>query len=388
MKPREKQSKGTVGRLLVYLGHPAHYHLFKECIDHYRERGEVKILIKKKDILEDLLQRAGLDYVNIYAKERGGSTLSTALAMLKKAAAIASEARRFKPDLMVGTAAEVAQIGRLLGIPSFIFEEDDVEIIPQMAMAGYRFAHHLVAPSCCSMGKWVGKTITYPSYHELAYLHPNHFRADAAEVARWIPMDRPFHILRFAKLGAFHDGGRRGLTKELAARAIARLEKRGRVFITSERELEPEFEPYRLAIDPLAMHHVLAFASLYLGDSQTMAAEAAVLGTPSIRFNDFVGQIGYLEELEHRYRLTFGIPTSEPERLLELVETLSAPGMKAEWAVRRERMLAEKIDYAAFMISLLTGYPESVRELKGDSRPELVAGRARYPSPAVNEDPI
>lgn len=29
-----------------------------------------------------------------------------------------------------------------------------------------------------------------------------------------------------------------------------------------------------------------------------MAAEATILGTPSIRFNDFVGKLGYLEELE------------------------------------------------------------------------------------------
>ena len=36
-------------------------------------------------------------------------------------------------------------------------------------------------------------------------------------------------------------------------------------------------------IDPSDMHHALAFASLYIGDTQTMAAEAAVLGTPSIR---------------------------------------------------------------------------------------------------------
>jgi predicted glycosyltransferase len=33
---------------------------------------------------------------------------------------------------------------------------------------------------------------------------------------------------------------------------------------------------------------------LYIGDSQTMAAEAAVLGIPSIRFNSFVGKLVYL----------------------------------------------------------------------------------------------
>lgn len=65
------------------------------------------------------------------------------------------------------------------------------------------------------------------------------------------------------------------------------------------------------------IHHAMAFAKMYIGDSQTMAAEAAVLGTPSIRFNDFVGEIGYLEELENTYQLTFGIMTSDRENLLK-----------------------------------------------------------------------
>ena len=42
-----------------------------------------------------------------------------------------------------------------------------------------------------------------------------------------------------------------------------------------------------------------------------MAVEAAMLGTPSLRFNDFAGKIGVLEELEHKYELTFAIPPSE-----------------------------------------------------------------------------
>lgn len=347
-------------RLLVYLGHPAHYHLFKETIRHFNRAGTVKVLIKKKDVLEDLLRSAGVDYVNVFDTERGGSTLATGLAMLRKDWAIFREAREFRPDLMAGTAAEIAHVGRLLGVPSFIFEEDDVEVIPQMAWAGYPFAHHLVAPDCCSMGKWAQKTITYNSYHELAYLHPNHFRPDEEIARRWIPGEEPFFLLRFAKLGAFHDGGRKGLTEELAAEAIRILRERGRVFITSERELEPQFEQYRLAIDPLDMHHVMAFADLYLGDSQTMAAEAAVLGVPSIRFNDFVGEIGYLEELEHRYGLTYGVRTNQPEKMLQLVCELSRSGIRRSWAEKRKRMLREKIDLAAFMIRLFTDYPEKV----------------------------
>ena len=55
---------------------------------------------------------------------------------------------------------------------------------------------------------------------------------------------------------------------------------------------------------------MMAFASLYIGDSQTMAAEAGVIGVPFVRFNDFVGRIGYLRELEDTYHLGFGVHAS------------------------------------------------------------------------------
>ena len=47
----------------------------------------------------------------------------------------------------------------------------------------------------------------------------------------------------------------------------------------------------------------MVFASLYIGDSQTMSAEAGILGTPFVRFNDFVGRINYMTEMEDVYEL-------------------------------------------------------------------------------------
>jgi hypothetical protein len=95
------------------------------------------------------------------------------------------------------------------------------------------------------------------------------------------------------------------------------------------------------------MHHVLYFAKLYIGDSQTMAAEAAVLGTPSIRFNDFVGKLGYLEELAHKYNLSIGIPTNKPGLLFdEIDQLLSNKNLKKDFEYRREIMLRESVDVA------------------------------------------
>ena len=115
------------------------------------------------------------------------------------------------------------------------------------------------------------------------------------------------------------------------------------------------------------MPQLLYCSDLCIGDSQTMAAEAAVLGTPSIRFNDFVGELGYLEELEHKYNLTYGIKTSNPEKLFEKIdELLAIPNLKETWQKRREKMLSEKIDVTAFMVWFIENYPKSVSVMKAN----------------------
>ena len=241
--------------------------------------------------------------------------------------------------------------------------EDDAEAVPLFAKMGMKYATTLLAPESCSVGPYGDKTVFYKGYQELAYLHPNYFTPDQQKVTSLYGDRNQYALLRFASLTAHHDDGVAGIDDELARKIIAILEKKGRVWITSERELSPEFEQYRIAIPAKEMHHAMYFANLYIGDSQTMAAEAAVLGTPSLRFNDFVGRLGYLEELEHKYKLTFGIPTGEPERLIEKVKDIVEDAeSKKIWLERRNHMLTETIDVAAYWTDFFENYPKSVEK--------------------------
>ena len=191
--------------------------------------------------------------------------------------------------------------------------------------------------------------------------------------------------MRFASLNAHHDSGIKGINTDIAERLVKILEPFGTIYITSERPLEPQFEKYRIKINPLDMHNVMAFASLYIGDSQTMAAEAGVLGVPFVRFNDFVGRIGYLRELEDVYELGYGIhasvlPADSPirrndgslqpsgvEELYKRVEELVAmpsDQRRKLWSERRQTMLSDKIDYAKFLTWFIENYPNSATEVK------------------------
>ena len=170
-----------------------------------------------------------------------------------------------------------------------------------------------------------------------------------------------YFILRISKLNAHHDFGIAGLSTELVLEIIELLEKQGRVYISAEGRLDSKLLPYELKINLTDIHHVLFYADILIGDSQSMSVEAALLGTPSIRFSDFARKIGVLEELENKYQLTYGIPTSKPELLISKIQELLLNNkLKEEFILKRKILNNDKIDTAAFFTWFIENYSESV----------------------------
>ena len=116
-----------------------------------------------------------------------------------------------------------------------------------------------------------------------------------------------------------------------------------------------------------------------------MLAVAGILGTPFIRFNDFVDRINYMDELEDVYELGYGIHAtplgadspirradgsqqpSGVEDLYKRVEQLvsmPASERRSTFQKRREKMLAEKIDCAKFLTYFVENYPQSMEETR------------------------
>lgn len=349
--------------ILIQMSHPAHFHLYKNVARNLMNDGhQVFILIKTKDILEDLLKESGLPYYNILKEAHRKSKLGIFWDMLVRDWRMLRFVRKHHIDLLTGSTPEVAQVGWWTRKYRINTGEDDMSVVPLFQKLAGPFIQTILSPVTCDNGKLEPKTVKYNGFHKLAYLHPNRFTADRSVVDRYFPSDKPYFILRFAQLKAYHDiaAEARGINTAVAQHLIEMLLPHGDVYITSERALEPQFEQYRLHINPLDIHHVLAFAKLYVGDSQSMAVEAAMLGTPSLRFNDFAGKIGVLDELEHEYGLTYGIPSSEPNRLYDKVENfLAMPDLQEVFQKRRQRMLSEKIDVTAFFTWFIENYPES-----------------------------
>ncbi len=348
-------------KIYFYFGHPSQYLFLRETIKQLKTTGnEINIYIKTKDVLEDLLSKDGQQYVNIHQKSRGDSKISILISLIKRILYLFPLILKSKPDLLISADAPFAIIGKILNINRITFTEDDYSVIKTLSDITYPFTHTILCPRVCDVGKWKKKKVAYSGYMKLGYLHPNVFTPDKNIVEKYNLPDK-YAIVRLAKLNAHHDFGIQGINTKMLKTIISKFKEHYiNVFISSEDSLEEEFLEYSLNISPSDIHHVLFYSSFFICDSQSMTVEAALLGVPSIRYSSFVGKISVLEELEHKYRLTYGIHPDDKEKLLPLLEKLlSFDNLNSKFEIRRRRMLEDKINISAFMYWFIVNYPQS-----------------------------
>lgn len=351
--------------ILIDIGHPGHVHLFKNLYKILKEKGHnLFVTVKNIPVAISLLETYSIPFINI--GEKGDSLFSKALSQLFFNYRTWSVVYRNKIDIGIGTSITLAHVSRFTKMKSILLDDDDDEVQPLFVKYAHPFCDYLLSPDVLKNKRRKKSTFYYPGYHELAYLHPNQFVPDIKVLEETgLKLGDPFFIMRFNVFKAHHDIGIQGLTIQQKLKIIDALKPHGKIFITTERETAPELIPYKLKITPDKAHSLMAFCTMFLGDSQTMTSEAAVLGIPSFRYNSFVGRIAYLEEEEHKYGLTFGyLPGQFDQMLQKIKETLTIPGLRDKWQQKRQKLLADKIDTSAFMVWLVTNFPESIEILK------------------------
>jgi predicted glycosyltransferase len=99
------------------------------------------------------------------------------------------------------------------------------------------------------------------------------------------------------------------------------------------------------------VHHLMAFAQVIVGESATMASEAAVLGVPAV----FIATTsrGYIDDQERRYGHVRHFTEAEFEPAIEALGTLLTRGPRELGSAARARLLADKIDVTAWMVEYI-----------------------------------
>jgi predicted glycosyltransferase len=346
------------------ISHPAHVHLFKNCIWGLERLGHhIKITSVEKEITSYLLKAYGLKY-SLIGKSKPG-LISKAFELISIDAKLYKISSSFCPDVLLGGVGNVyvTHIAQLINKPSVIFDDTEHSKIEHCLMDP--FASVICTPSCYS--KDLGKRqLKYDGYNELAYLHPNYFTPNSAVLDEVdLNMDDPFIVVRFISWTASHDVGHHGVIDKVGM--VRELEKYGRVLITSEERLPKELQPNQIRIAPEKLHDLLYYATLYMGEGGTMATEAALLGTPSIYVSSLAYSMGNFLELEKKYGILFRYMDTV-NALSKAVELVSESGIKAEWQKKRERLMEDKIDVTSFMVWFIENYPESCKVIRNNPR--------------------
>ena len=349
--------------VLIDINHPAHVHLLRNVYFLLTQNGhQVFVVVKEIPSAMKLLDLYGIPFLSLGKKD--DSLTKKGFDQLRYEWHILKLVCKYKINIGIGSSINIAHVSRLTNMKSVVLDDDDDEVEPLFAKFGHPFADTILSP--IDTPRKSKKTIYVNAYHELAYLHPNHFTPDPSVLGdAGVEEGEPYFVLRFNAFKAHHDVGVVGLTIENKRRLVNYLKTKGKVFITTERDIDDEFKPYQLKVSSEKAHSLMYYATMLVGDSQTMTSEAAVLGTPAIRCNTFVGRIHYLEEEEHRYGLTYGfLPQQTEEMFKKIDQLLSMPDLKEEWQSRRQKMLSEKIDYAQFLTWFIESYPESLNIMK------------------------
>ena len=348
--------------ILFDINHPAHVHLLRHVYRKLVEDGHTIIVaVKEIPSAMKLLDSYDIPYINIGKKADGiGKKGIDQLVYDNRLRKIVHENHI---DIGVGSSINIPHVSRLSRMKSIILDDDDDNAEPLFVKYGHPFADVILTP--WNVKRKSKKTVYVATYHELAYLHPKHFIPDPSVLQDvGVEKGEPYFILRFNAFKAHHDIGEIGLSIESKRRLVDSLKTRGKVFITTERIMDDEFKPYQLEISPEKTHSLMYYATMFVGDSQTMTSEAAVLGTPAIKCNSFAGRLSVPNELEQKYGLCYSFLPSQLEAFFSKIEELLAlSDLKAEWEKRRMRMLADKIDYTDFLVWFVENFPGSRKAL-------------------------
>jgi predicted glycosyltransferase len=347
-------------KIFIDIGHPADVHFFRNFIKLMEQKGHTFFIsARNRSIIHYLLEKYDISFIN--RGKGSGKFINKLLYMFSADIKIYRYAKKFKPDLFLSFSSPYAsQVSWLMRKPHITF--NDTEHTDKIhKYISYPFSEVIVTPSCY-YHKISVKQIKFNGYKELCYLHSNYFTPDGNVLKNLgIENDEKYFLIRFVSWNAFHDLGQKGLSIIDKRALIEKLEKHGKVFISSEENLPKEFAKYRILIPSEKIHDVIYFANFLISESGTMASEAAILNTPVIYVNS-LPLMGYLKD-DEKNGMLFHFNNSEGV-MEKTIEMMNLKNIKETFRSNNLKLLSNKINPTEFLIWFIENWPKSFMIMK------------------------
>ncbi|WP_458205184.1 hypothetical protein [Haladaptatus sp. NG-SE-30] len=338
-------------KYLFFTNTPAHVHLYRYAIERLRERGH-DVLVLGRDYG---CTRALLEYYDL-PHEIYGACDTTKFSLFRELPEhyyeIFRRTRRYQPDLIFGVGSYAAHAGAVSRTPVVVVADSEPTTIDHLAARP--FVDTFLTPH--TFGKDLGENhYEFDGFKELAYLHPDVYEADPTIRERLgVGPREEFAIVRFNAFGSHHDLGHSGFSPAKRRQLVSALADHVTVFVSDEGGGPAPGDAREFDLHPALLHDALAEASLLVADTQTMVTEAALLGTPAIRSNSFVGEsdMGNFLELE-REGLIDNLRAFE-DVLARSLALLADDGAKDRLRERRDAYLADKVNLTEIIVDVAT----------------------------------
>ena len=327
------------------LGHPAHYLTFRNVLKNSENLGfKPFIFIQEKDVLQKLLTDDGFKFLI----RRNKGTTASRISLLPRD--IIHLRNLFKNRNYIANFGKCSPVGTWVAksLKKRSIQLDDTEPASGQIFLFKLAATEIWTPHCYykDLGS---KHKKFRGLIQMAYLHPSVFKPDRSIPRNYGLLDRGKPILiRIIKYQAAHDWKYRKKVDNFD-KLIKKLDKNYEVVLSIEGKNYPKkWAKYVKNYTPSEYHHILANSKLYIGSGASSAAEAAVLGVPSIYTN--YETRGFILWLEKKYGIINSIRTDllNLEKVKEILEK-----KESEWKNIQNKILNYCINVPDFIENLV-----------------------------------
>tara|TARA_Y100000741_G_scaffold360489_2_gene342803 strand:+ start:336 stop:1346 length:1011 start_codon:yes stop_codon:yes gene_type:complete len=332
-------------RVLIDIGHPAHVHYFKYLIKYLKKNNhQVLVLSKNRGIISDLLTF----YKIKFSKRRNSpkNIFSKLFYLIICDIYFIIKSIKFKSDIMIGFASPyISHSSFLLRIKSIILDDTDHASLSHLT---YKyFASKIITPN--TFKKQLGKNhIKINTYTELFYLNTKYFKPNYNFLKKLnLKSNNEYVILRFVSWDANHDLGVKTLSSIDKKMIFSYLNKRIKVFISSEQKLDDDLKKYELKTHPAYFHDLLFYSKFHIGEGGTTASEAAIMGVPTIYTNKL--KMGYIDD-----QINAGLiyQTINIKEIYKIIDKLLI-SKKDKYIRKANQLLKDKIDPTNYLIKYI-----------------------------------
>lgn len=329
---------------------PNHINFFKNLFHELDEEGHnVLCLVKGDEINRRLLSRSDIKH-SFFGNGLGGH-LPNLVSFSRNKVSLISKLLAFRPDLILSVnSLPPSPFNSIFNMVSVVFLDTKLKKKDERNL--FNYADKIVTPDSYPFDVPPKKHLSHPSYHSLAYLHPNRFKPNLQILEELSIEPKDYVFVSFARKDWMDGLGHNLLQRREKIDIVRALEEHCEVLVDKRGAVPEPLEDYTQSLSLAEYNHLLANARLAVGDDPIVSSEAGVLGVPWIFISD--STVSTLEEQEIHYEIGTQVPDiEEAEKIGEIILTEE---IEPDFEKARRDILTDKTDLTEWMIRFVKLY--------------------------------